>query len=211
MEEADVSNTKITAYPLVWPEGWKRTTSRKRSAPYKVSFHQAYEDARNSLSLFKGYGVVVSTDVPLRRDGHPYADGDPRDPGVAIYFTRAQQQYVIACDLYDKVHWNMRAVGLAIDGMRAIERSGASHILDRAVAGFAQLGSGAGTAPSKRPWREVLNLEGLVGPGFAVIAAVEASYKSLARTRHPDAGGSHDAMTELNAARDEALQEIGNA
>lgn len=30
----------------------------------------------------------------------------------------------------------------------------------------------------------------------------------LAKERHPDHGGSHDAMAELNRARDEALQEI---
>lgn len=200
---------KITAYPLCWPEGRPRTKSRKTSAPYKVTFQQAYSDARESLRIFRAFGVIVSTDVPLRRDGQPYADGNPVDPGVAIYFTRGQQQYAMECDLYDRVHWNMRAIGIALDGMRAIERSGAQHIIDRAVSGFAQLPSGAG-GPVKRPWREVLNLEGLVGPSFAVLAAIEASYKALAGTRHPDAGGSHDAMAELNAAREEARAEVGS-
>ena len=203
------NTTKISAHPLCWPANWPRTAARKHSAPYKLAFWQAYNEALDELRRFKGFGVVVSTDVPLRRDGQPYADGDPRDPGVAVYFTRGKQEYVIACDLYERVRFNMRAVGLALEGLRAVERSGAAHILDRAFAGFAQLGSGSPTGPEQRPWREVLNLEGLAGPDFAVRAAIEASFKSLSRTRHPDAGGTHEAMLELNAAREQALQEIG--
>jgi hypothetical protein len=207
-----MSNTaKITSFPLRWPDDWKRTTNRKRHAAYKASFVDAYDDVVKELRLFGAIGVVISTDVPLNRNGRPYADGDSTDPGVAIYFTRKHQPYVMACDLYDRVRWNMRALGLAIAGLRAVERSGASHILDRAVAGFAQLPSGgpAVAAPAKRPWREVMNLEGFQGPPFVLKAGMEAQYKQLARTRHPDAGGSTEAMAELNAAREEALQEIG--
>ena len=115
---------------------------------------------------------------------------------------------MIACDLYERVRFNMRAVGLAIGGLRAVERSGATHLLDRAVAGFAALPSGApAPTPTARPWREVMNLEGFQGPGFVLKAGMEAQYKQLARTRHPDAGGSDEAMAELNAAREEALRE----
>lgn len=199
------------AHPLCWPEGWKRTDNRKKFAPYKTSFVDAYEDARKELRLFQAFGVVISTDVPLRRDLLPYADGDAgvRDPGVAVYFTRSKQEFVIACDTYQYLRHNMRAVGLALAGLRAVERSGATHLLDRTLSGFAALPSGAPTAPTERPWREVLNLVGLSGPEHAVRYAVEAQYRQLSRTRHPDAGGSNEAMLELNRAREEALREIG--
>jgi hypothetical protein len=40
-------------------------------------------------------------------------------------------------------------------------------------------------------------------------AEVRRAYDALARTRHPDKpGGSHDAMAELNQARDRALAEL---
>lgn len=200
---------KITASPLCWPEGWQRTANRKKTAPYQVSFSAAYDDALEELRKFKAFGVVISTDVPLGRQGRPYADADPRDPGVAVYFTRGKQQYVIASDLYDRVRFNMRAVGLALEGLRAVERSGATHLLDRAFSGFAALPPPASTAA--RPWREVLNLEGFAGPEFAMRAGIDAAYKTLARTRHPDAGGSEAAMVELNRAREDALREIGGA
>lgn len=55
----------------------------------------------------------------------------------------------------------------------------------------------------KRPWREVLAL------GSAPARQdIESAYRTLARERDPDTGGSHEAMAELNRARDEALAEI---
>jgi curved DNA-binding protein CbpA len=36
---------------------------------------------------------------------------------------------------------------------------------------------------------------------------ITACYRRLAADAHPDRGGSHERMSELNAARDEALRE----
>lgn len=55
-----------------------------------------------------------------------------------------------------------------------------------------------------KTWREVLGLD---GPGPRTVEQVEAAYRRLARERHPDAGGSHEATLELNAAREDALRE----
>lgn len=58
-----------------------------------------------------------------------------------------------------------------------------------------------------RPWRDVLELQGW--RGSVTRKMVELAYRKLAARRHPDVpGGSHEAMQELNAARDAALQEI---
>lgn len=38
---------------------------------------------------------------------------------------------------------------------------------------------------------------------------IDNAYRMLAKTRHPDSGGSHAMMAELNAARDAAMREIG--
>jgi hypothetical protein len=199
---------RITAHPICWPRDTPRTANRKSGHRFQASFQDAYIHAKDELRKFGAIGVVISTDVPLRRDGLPYADGDPDDPGVVVYFTRGHHQYIFTCDLYQRVQWNMRSLGLAFAGMRAIERSGSTQILDRALSGFAQLPSGAGQSPTQRPWREVMNLEGFQGPAFVMRAGLEAAYKQLSRTRHPDAGGSEAAMVELNLAREAALKEI---
>lgn len=54
-------------------------------------------------------------------------------------------------------------------------------------------------------WRSVLELP-LAGP--VTRAQVEAAYRRLVRKRHPDRGGTNEAMTQLNAARGAALKEV---
>ena len=51
-------------------------------------------------------------------------------------------------------------------------------------------------------WPVVLQVQGK--PVDAQI--IEHQYRLLARKRHPDAGGSNDAMTELNLAKESALK-----
>src|SRR5664279_1313499 len=61
--------------------------------------------------------------------------------------------------------------------------------------GFAAL-----PAPVIRPWWAVLE----VSPS-ATSDAIGTNYRRLARERHPDVGGSREAMAELNAARQASL------
>jgi hypothetical protein len=100
-------------------------------------------------------------------------------------------------------------IGLAIDGLRAIDRAGATQILERAFTAFGALPPAPDVAP-KRPWWEALGLpkEAL---SFATLAMVEAQYRELAAKAHPDRGGSPAALVELNQAREEARQHFGGA
>jgi hypothetical protein len=106
----------------------------------------------------------------------------------------------MAIDTYDRVADNLAAVAATLEAMRVIERHGGATILDRAFLGFAAL-----PASTSKSWREVLQF-GLSTPTPQM---VEQRFKDLARARHPDAGGSHDQMSELNVARVEALKELG--
>lgn len=83
-------------------------------------------------------------------------------------------------------------------------RHGGLHIVRATFRGFTAL-----PAPSsnKRTWREVMKFTAdVLRPNRDM---VEQRYRELAKERHPDAGGSDEAMTELNHARAEALKEIG--
>ena len=56
-----------------------------------------------------------------------------------------------------------------------------------------------------RPWREVLGF----GPDWSGNSiAVNEAYRRLADRCHPDKGGTHAQMAELNRARVEALEAI---
>jgi hypothetical protein len=116
---------------------------------------------------------------------------------------------VIACDKWDKVHDNVHALGLAISGMRAIERAGATQVMERAFTTFGALPAASG-APVVRPWWEVLGLP-LEAVKLLDQTMCEARYRESARKAHPDAGGSDAAMAELNRAREEMRRHYGGA
>lgn len=149
--------------------------------------------------------VILSTNIMVRRDGLPYASGQPRvtDPGVAVYWTRKGKQQVMACDRWATIRDNMHAIGLTINAMRAITRAGSSELLDRAFTGYDALPSGS-VVP---PWQTVLFPEGLAYPYDH--AKIEARYKELVLKTHPDQGGDHEKFLELQRAYEQALEELG--
>lgn len=191
------------AYPLCWPQGWPRTYIREAGTfsgtPAKVRAELIAEVDR-MMGARPGYtfrnSIIISTNVPLRRDGEPYAQ-EPAliDPGVAVYFKRKGQQVCFACDKFDKVWKNMRAITKTIEAMRGIERWGSSDMLDRAFTGFAAL-----PAPGGRQWWEILGVE-----RTADHATIKARYRELARIQHPDNGGSGEMMSQINAAYQSAM------
>lgn len=183
----------VDAYPLHWPQGWPRTATPQRSR-FDGSFAKIRDELFREIERLGGQYVVLSTNVALRRDGLPYANqAEPFDGGVAVYFMRRGQQMVFACDKWDRVKDNMRAIQRSIEAIRGLERWGASEMMERAFSAFEAL-------PPPRSCWDVLGLK----PG-AGSAEVNAAYRSKAKTFHPDHGGSASAMAELNRARDEAL------
>jgi hypothetical protein len=207
-----------TRYPLCWPEGWKRTKQRT-SASFGRSVENTNGKWKEKLSVWDSIqridremralkvpagSCIVSTNIPTRLDGVPRSDrGEPKDPGVTVYWTsKAGKKQCMPIDIYDRVADNLAAVAATLESLRAIERHGGSAILDRAFSGFAQLPASIVT---QRPWRDVLQFH----PGTNVTAEmVRNAFRMLASKRHPDVGGSHDSMAELNAARDAALKEV---
>lgn len=204
----------VSAFPLQWPDGWPRTPDDKRidgrsqfrRPTYgEWTFADARDDLLAELARLGAKGRVLSTNWELRRDGLPLASArKPDDQGVAVYFMFKGKQLAMARDQYRKAEHNMRSLALAISGLRQLERHGGSFMMERAFEGFAAL-----PAPgARRSWRDVLGIPAdLVLTGKT--AMIDAIYRERAKTRHPDApGGSHDAMAELNRARDEALKAV---
>lgn len=195
------------AYPLSWPEGWERTAAheRKTHSAFKTTFDKARRDLMAELGRLGATNVVVSSWLPLRRDGQPYADQARRrmeDPGVAVYFTLRGRQMVMARDAFTSVHDNLRSIGLGIEHLRGLERHGGGTMMERAFTGFAALSD-------RSHWRTVLNFP--AAPFVPVLEQLTARYRALAKEAHADAGGSDEKMAELNIARDQAMKECGYA
>ncbi len=205
-----------TAFPLQWPDGWNRTAPyRRQRARYKITGDAATRHVIAELTRMGAHrsSIVLSTNIVLRNDGLPYSrqpNHAVEDPGAAIYWsTPAFKDRVIACDKWATVYDNIHALGLAIAAMRAIERAGASQVMERAFTAFGALPAPA-DAPRIRPWWEVFEL---TEQALQIVDLVmcEARYRDLARKTHPDQGGSDGAMAELNRAREEMRAHFGGA
>jgi hypothetical protein len=198
-------------YPLLWPEGWKRTriNSRVRRGQWKKTLLQYQKELVEELNRVGALAIVVSmNEMSLEK----------RDPGVAVYFTKPpsekdtdwqdtlgidnptptvaeiddrfkelarkyhpdnqttgnyemykkidsarktakawatgqfgkDHEHVIACDKYEEIRLNIKAIQVSIAAIRKIEESGASGILDRAFAGMSvpQIGESSYAARS---------------------------------------------------------------
>lgn len=189
------------SYPLTWPSGQARTPSYRRTgSQFKPrGFGLIRDEMLNELRRLGGSSVVVSSNLRTRMDGLPYADQrEPDDPGIAVYFLRKKKPYVIACDTFDRAWKNLRAIAGTIEALRAIERYGASSMLEQAFTGFAALPAHA-AEPS---WWDVLGTH-----PAARLDEIETAYERLALQHHPDRGGSHEMMARINRARDIARSE----
>lgn len=208
--------SKRDPYPLQWPDGWKRATSR--GVPKFVArFALDRDRVLRQLHRRGGSHIVITSDLPTRNDGLPYADATARDPGIAVYWVERGREHVIACDKWRTAAQNLRAIDMSLEAMRGLDRWGAAEMVDRAFAGFAALpaGSGEGHAapPStpKRTWRDVFTVNGVEQhvDKVELLAIVKVRYRDLIKTAHPDAGGTHEQAAELNAALAEAERELG--
>lgn len=181
------------AYPLHWPSGYKRTEKPKKSQ-FKRSFSEARDKVMDEIRKFGGKMPILSTEIPLRKDGIPYANyGKLSDEGVAVYFTYNSQQVVFCCDKWDSVADNMNAIGLTLEALRGMERWGVSDMISRTFSGFKALPEGTSSE-----WNVVLGVTKDAHP-----SVVKDAYKKLAMKNHPDMGGSHEEFLRIQKAWDE--------
>ena len=186
-------------YPLTWPETMPRTTN-KVTSKFKTALSSALKNVNSSLSLFAGdsgkrvENLVISSNVTLGVER-------PADPGVAVWFVWDGMQVCIAVARYPKVEDNLQAIHHIVEARRTEMRHGGLHIVRATFRGFTAL-----PAPARKGWREVFGYAPEQRPSKTSLLG---AYRELARKAHPDAGGSGEQMAQLNAARDEALKEIG--
>jgi hypothetical protein len=185
----------LSGFPLAWPIGRPRSRSRQKSQ-FKVGQAVAMRDLIREVDRLGGSNLIISTNVELRADGLPRSDRRPADTGVAVYFTLKKKPMCFACDRWEAIGENIRAIGQTIGALRGIERWGSGSMLEQAFAGFAAL-----PAP-EQPW-QVLGVKHDASPG-----EITTAYKRLASEFHPDRGGDADKMARINRARDALLGEL---
>ncbi len=184
-------------YPLSWPLGYKRTAHRKKSI-FKQTMDAAQRFLRDELRRMGARDIVVSSNIPIRRDGGMYSDymnKKMEDPGVAVYFKYNTKPVVMCCDQYSSVWENVYALAKGLEALRGMERWGVSEFLDRAFTGFTAI-----EAPTSKEWYDVLE----VTP-TATIDIIKINYRRLCMDWHPDKNnGDSSRFLEIQEAYEKA-------
>lgn len=160
------------------------------TSPYNLHSDKSWDDTIRELNqTFIKWSVTEWTVSPVR----PSKD----DRKVTLrYLHPSTNRWV---ELNMEKQWNarlnLRVLYLAVDAIRLNERRGLGDITASA---YLQLAAPTG---HRDPY-EVLG----VRPD-ADFEDIQAVYRAKAKRLHPDAGGSEDAMTELNAALEHIINE----
>lgn len=208
-----------SSFPLAWPIAVPRHKGRRTRAQFNRKERQSsatlngytYTKTKEltvadgltrvqaELSRFGATRLVVSSNIPVRRDGLPYSNQkEPTDPGVAVYFRLRGKPYCLPCDRWDRVADNLAAIAAHIAALRGIERWGVGT-LEQAFTGYLALPD-----PNMVDWRAEF-------PHVTTLDGLEQTYRARAKELHPDGEGSHDAMVRLNRARDAARAELSRS
>lgn len=166
-------------------------------SPYVLRTDKTWSETRGELGrCFDQWGVAKWTAEanvpPTRVNGRSFSRDEA---AVTVRYTRGEREIVLTMSTQDSPAANLRALYLCLDAMRLLDVRGLG---ETARSAYLQLEP----PKSQRDPFEVLGLR----PN-ASREQIEAMFRLLAQTAHPDRGGSNEAMAELNAARAAALGE----
>lgn len=190
------------SFPLDWPLGYKRTKYRKGSKFGEKPPDTIQKMLWAELNKLRAKKIVVSSNVPLRRDGQIYSEYLTKkieEPGIAVYFAYNERDVVVCCDQYEYPWENMLALAKGIENIRGLSRWGISEFMDRAFSGFKAIPQEA----NQQEWFVVLGVNKNSGE-----QEIKTAYRKLAQVHHPDLGGTSAMFDRVTKAYQDGLKFI---
>ncbi len=168
---------------------------------YRIHTDLSWQDTLADLRvMFERWGVGPKdwTAIKPRQTRRLRSWAAPEERRVTIEFVHPNgRRITITKDDQDTPEDNLRAIYLALEDLRMIEKRGLRDLVGNALLQIA--------APRQRTWRDVLGLD----PGVDWRRGdIEHAYRAKAREAHPDAGGSPEAFVELQRAYAAAIAEL---
>lgn len=189
---------------LTWPG--VETTYPQRSN-FDTTYSKTLLLLDRELGMLKGHHPVVELyvdDYDIKLDGELRASSRPRKPGVVLHFESKHGPLRYACDKFDHWHHNLRAIALALEALRKVDRYGIGTGHEQ-YAGYRALPAGSialGSGMTQDDAVRFLCEHAPIATPQSVLAHPEAAYRIAARTLHPDApGGSPELFQRLTEAR----------
>lgn len=213
---------KATFRPIQWTA--PTTLDRRSRYIFKAPWSSTLQLLDRELEYLDAENLVIQADFAerdLRLDGMPKERArQPEFPGVRILFDSRHGPLVYETDAYEFWQHNVRAIALALEALRAVDRYGVTHhaeqykgwraieagpavgtMSDRAAAAMfvATYSAPIGTSITAHADELLRGLDSGTpqGEGLARVAL-----RVAAKRCHPDTGGSADRFRQLQEARE---------
>lgn len=190
-----------------WPGGRTRPYARKNS-PFRAPYLDTLNLLEYELSLLKAKDVLFQsgfTRAQLRNDGWPRAGENPSDPGIIISFQSPKGDLSFPCDTYNDFQANMRAIGLALEALRAVDRYGVTKHAEQ-YKGWQKLPEPGATSHFKNAEdaARFIAIQSRINILPASLLGhpevLKETYRKAAFHLHPDRGGNVDQFNLLQEA-----------
>jgi len=110
----------ISAWPSKPTPGYARQSSR-----FKAGWQATLDLLERELNQLGAKDINVEgffAPSEIRNDGWPKSSARPTQPGVILSFTTKQGRMVMPCDSFHDWEANLRAIALALEHLRAVDR-----------------------------------------------------------------------------------------
>ena len=169
---------------------WPGTLARGRAtSPFSAPWRRTEELLERELWNLGAKHTVLQiavTELDFRQDGQIRASARPAHPGVILAFDSKHGPMQYACDRFDDWQDNVRAIALALEALRKVDRYGITKRGEQ-YAGWKALEDSKGTLSETSALLFLQKYGGLA-------AALKAT--------HPDQGGSPEEFRRVIEARD---------
>lgn len=197
-------------FPATWPGKATPSYQRKRSQ-FKSNWGGTLALLERELRHLNAKDVTLAIGVQdrdIRLDGGVRADARIREPGVVLSFRSGPDQLTFPCDTYDYWQDNVRAIALALQALRTVDRYGVQQ--GRQYQGFKALPSSTSPVRTSREAAQfIVSMSGSVNGNEADDVArvlidrahAQRLYRMAANREHPDRGGDTAQFAELQSCK----------
>lgn len=189
-------NIQYRPLPAVWPSGARTPIDDRRWGTFKAGWPatlELLERELRHLGVYPGDQVTIEAGYQtweIRQDGMPRANAKPNDPAVIVSFQSNHGPLRYGCDTYRRHEANVRAIALALEALRAVDRYGVLKRGEQYVGnqGLPAIGE---TSMTTHEARAFINAQ---AAGTATGPDLQAAYRAAAKRLNPDVPGGDRAL-----------------
>lgn len=190
-----------------WP-GLRTDPTDRRRSPFDSSYVSTLDLLERELAHLRAHNVVIQVIVDpsqIRNDGLLRTITAIKDPAVIVSFSSSGgDEYSYPCDTFTDYPSNLRAIALALEALRKVDRYGVTRRGEQ-YQGFRALPPPDEPAPVMSVEQAAEFIGSLTGvPASTMLAdrdLFDMTFKLASKRVHPDtANGSHDQFVKLQEA-----------